>query len=307
MIFSAEDSAKGVDGVRTRHAADTQVPRQEERLAVDKQRLIAFWLLTGLIFMIYFQYQARMQRTAQQAAQLAQQADREQADREQAEGEAGDEGGPPVDGSGAPDGNGNTAADATAEIDRLNWADDQPADAEPDDSEPAVPQPQNVEYAVLGSLGRDSVVVYLTNRGASVARIELSDPQYGDVEERYGYLGFLGLDYAASGCIVHTVAPGSPAATAKSHDPQIADGLTPGDRILRCQEQDVPQPIDLDRCLAKTRPRQDVELVVEREIDGARCASWHSRPRSPNTPWRSFSPLEAMINRLGKTGHRHSS
>jgi hypothetical protein len=45
------------------------------------------------------------------------------------------------------------------------------------------------QWFTLGSLGPGyEMVVTITNRGAAVERIEMSNPKYGDLDNRHGYL-----------------------------------------------------------------------------------------------------------------------
>ena len=62
----------------------------------------------------------------------------------------------------------------------------------------AAPEPEVPEqWVTLGSADEHDpyrMLVTLTNRGAAVARIELSSPRYCDIDNRYGYLGHLVMD-----------------------------------------------------------------------------------------------------------------
>ena len=59
----------------------------------------------------------------------------------------------------------------------------------------AAPEPEVPEqWVTLGSADENDpyrMLVTLTNRGAAVARIELSSPRYCDIDNRSGYLGHL--------------------------------------------------------------------------------------------------------------------
>ncbi|MDA1180515.1 MAG: PDZ domain-containing protein, partial [Planctomycetota bacterium] len=128
-----------------------------------------------------------------------------------------------------------------------------------------------VEHVVLGSLATGSpytMAVYLTNEGAGVERIELSEARYADREDRSGYLGFLAMNYADAGCRIQTVAPGSPAAVAKNATPGSPDGLLVGDEIVSVDKKPVATPIELDRILEKTRPGESVSLGIRRTENG---------------------------------------
>ena len=60
------------------------------------------------------------------------------------------------------------------------------------------------------------LLVTLNNEGAAVERIELTSPQYRDLEDRSGYLGHLAPADAPNGggCLVQVVGRGTPADTA---------------------------------------------------------------------------------------------
>jgi len=107
------------------------------------------------------------------------------------------------------------------------------------------------QWVTLGSADhRDPyrMLVTLTNKGAAVARIELNNPRYCDVDERYGYLGQVIMEPGdrTEGCLVQVVGHGTPAAEA---------GLRPGDIIKALGEKPVADPASLEEALEKTRPK----------------------------------------------------
>jgi hypothetical protein len=163
---------------------------------------------------------------------------------------AEDEREPAADGDGPPD-----AAAAPAADEEPAPEDDEPAGAEP---EPAVP----LEYVTLGSVDPASAYrmgVIITNQGAGVRRLELSSPKYLDVHDRGGYLGHLELaDDGGGGLLVQAVVAGTPAAKA---------GLRAGDRLVGAGIKD-PAPLakaaDLTELLESTKPKQELQLAVER-------------------------------------------
>lgn len=92
----------------------------------------------------------------------------------------------------------------------------------PDRAEPGpppdMPEPPQVpaQWFTLGSIDPDSpyrMLVTLSNRGASVIRLELSSKRYRDLEYRGGYLGHVFVEDAPGvrGCAVQVVGPGTPA------------------------------------------------------------------------------------------------
>ena len=121
----------------------------------------------------------------------------------------------------------------------------------------APPQPKVPEqWVTLGSADPDDpyrMLVTLTNKGAAVPRIELSSPNYRDIDHRNGYLGHLVMNprAAGKGCRVQVVGPGTPAAKA---------GLQPGDVIISFDGKDVADYQSLEAMLAKTKPNQKVRL-----------------------------------------------
>jgi len=121
---------------------------------------------------------------------------------------------------------------------------------------PAVP-PQWVALGSADPAEPYRMLVTLSNRGAALARIELSSPRYCDLEDRSGYLGHLVMedDGAGKGCPVQVVGAGTPAAE---------PGLKPGDLITAVGDQVVRNEAHLESALARTEPGQEVELGVLR-------------------------------------------
>lgn len=126
----------------------------------------------------------------------------------------------------------------------------------------AAPEPEPPQqWVTLGSADETDpyrMLVTLTNKGAAVARIELSSPRYCDVDNRSGYLGHLVMSPARhdGGCLVEVVGPGTPAAKA---------GVKPGDVIKTVDGKTITDQASLEAVLAKTKPKQSVQLVVVRK------------------------------------------
>lgn len=124
------------------------------------------------------------------------------------------------------------------------------------------PDPEQPErWVTLGSADPKDpfrMLVTLTTKGAALARIELNDPRYCDIDERYGYLGYLAstTDPEGNGRLVRFVGPGTPAAEA---------GLKPGDVLKAIDSNEVTGPKSLDTVLRGTKPGQKVELSVVRD------------------------------------------
>jgi YidC/Oxa1 family membrane protein insertase len=100
----------------------------------------------------------------------------------------------------------------------------------------------------------------ITNRGAALARIELSDEKYRDIDIRSGYLGHLVMDQKADkkGCVVQVVGPGTPADLA---------GLKVGDIITAINDLPVDSAESLADALKskQSRPGRTVELKIVRD------------------------------------------
>ena len=122
--------------------------------------------------------------------------------------------------------------------------------------EPAIPE----EWLTLGSVdpkGPYRIMATLTNRGAALARIELSNEKYRDIDVRSGYLGHILTNPATKtvGCPVQLVGPGTPAEKA---------GLEVGDLIIAAAGRTIKSPGDLKEALGHTKPNQTIELTVVR-------------------------------------------
>ncbi|MCD4726916.1 MAG: PDZ domain-containing protein, partial [Pirellulales bacterium] len=124
------------------------------------------------------------------------------------------------------------------------------------------PEPeQSEQWVTLGSADHKDpfrMLVTLTTKGAALARIELNDPRYRDIDERYGYLGHLAStsDHEGNGCLVRFVGRGTPAARA---------GLEPGDVLKAIDESPVSGPKSLEAVLRGTRPGREVQLSIVRD------------------------------------------
>lgn len=130
---------------------------------------------------------------------------------------------------------------------------------QPPKATPLPPAP--LRYVTLGSLDPKSpyrMLITLSSRGASVARLELNSPKYADTETPGGYLGTLFFDASPvdKGLKVDVVGAGTPAALA---------GLRPGDLLVAIDGQPVKGIAGFRDILAKTRPRQKITLEVARD------------------------------------------
>ena len=109
------------------------------------------------------------------------------------------------------------------------------------------------------------MLVTLSDRGASVVRMELNSPRYrqlmddnGFLADRSGFLGRLTKPNAASGkgLRVDIVGPGTPAAKA---------GIQVGDQITAIQERPVTGPATFRKAMSKTRPGKTVKVELLRD------------------------------------------
>ena len=139
----------------------------------------------------------------------------------------------------------------------------------PQDEEPKIEAPQLAEpapaipmrWVTLGSADPADpyrMLVTLTSEGAAVERIELSSSRFHDLEDRSGYLGHIVMDpeIHGNGCLVQVVGAGTPAAKA---------GLQSGDLIKAIDGAAISGAGALHSALAVTKPKQTIELTVERQ------------------------------------------
>ena len=150
-------------------------------------------------------------------------------------------------------------------------ADDDAADgaeaaSPPIEAEPATP-PQRIAVGSLTAGGSYRMLATLSNIGAAVERIELSSPEFRDLDNRSGYLGALALTNTTDGlgASVQVVGDGTPAAAA---------GLQTGDVITHIYGPTIPGPDDggwninsptaFEALLAETKPGHELTVTVER-------------------------------------------
>ena len=148
---------------------------------------------------------------------------------------------------------------------------DGPPRDEPEPLPDLVAAPETpVRWFTLGSIDPDSpyrMLVTLSNRGASLVRLELNSPRYRDLEYfvlpegvqyRGGYLGHVSAEATpgAQGCPVQVVGPGTPAERA---------GIRPGDVITAIDDIAVTGPNSLEAALAERSPGATVVVSVTRD------------------------------------------
>jgi YidC/Oxa1 family membrane protein insertase len=151
-------------------------------------------------------------------------------------------------------------------------------------AEPVIPE----EWLTLGSADPSDpyrMLVTLTNRGAALARIELSDPKYRDIDVRSGYLGHIVVDpkVQVTGCPVQLVGKGTPAEKA---------GLLVGDLITAVNDNAIKSPEAMKEVLGRYKPGRTIDLKVLR--DGKEQTLKATLTRYPLEVIRAPYPLEMM-------------
>ncbi len=152
---------------------------------------------------------------------------------------------------------------------------EEPAAAETD-SQPELPiVPQ--QWVMLGSYDASSpyqLMVTLTNRGASVERVELVERRangklrYRDLDSQTGYAGFHCRD-TANGCVVSAVGPGTPAALAEASGGAAQPGILSGDLILSVDGASVGFSAELEALFHRAPLGQVANVTVRRSVEGA--------------------------------------
>lgn len=125
-------------------------------------------------------------------------------------------------------------------------------------------------FVTLGSLDADSpyrFLVTLTNRGAAVTRVELSENEYTNYSDETGYLGQIVVDESYAWEEYDLGLPGVCAQVVGKGVPAERAGLRPGDRIVGFTDAkgtSVPinEFIDLRDALLKTKPGDKIKLDI---------------------------------------------
>jgi YidC/Oxa1 family membrane protein insertase len=139
-------------------------------------------------------------------------------------------------------------------------------------AQPSKPQ----AWLAIGSYAADSpfqLLIYLTNRGAAIERVELVERRpngrlrYRDLTGEHGYLGLQCHD-TADGCAIAVVGPGTPAALASCNTQTIPTGLAPADTIETIDGMTIGNQFDFLSWLEGTRSGQDVQIGVRRTVEG---------------------------------------
>ncbi len=171
--------------------------------------------------------------------------------------------------------NQDVSADATAAAKPTEIG---PAESEtPEATAPPVAPDVPQQWITLGSYAADSpyqLLVTLTNRGASIERVELVERRangqlrYRDLESQYGYSGLQCQD-TDQGCVVTVVGLGTPAAVATAGDASVAAGVLPGDVLETVDDVKISRRADLESWLQDARREQVVRLGIRRQAGEA--------------------------------------
>jgi len=126
------------------------------------------------------------------------------------------------------------------------------------------------QFATLGSVNPEDgyrMLVTLDSQGASVHRVELSNPNFQSYEHDNdgGYLGQLAFDDTdGNGVKVNIIGPGTPAAQAVAKTEGVEGGLKAGDTIVAIGEEPISDIKTFKEAMRKTKPRSEIEVTVER-------------------------------------------
>lgn len=125
------------------------------------------------------------------------------------------------------------------------------------------------KWVTLGSVDPASpyrMLVTLNSQGGAIERIELASPRFRDLEDPSGYLGHLAVTTVKGnkGALVNAVGAGTPAATAVEAKDSKTIGLQVGDIIERFNDEPIRRAEDFELLIGKTRPENQVSLVVAR-------------------------------------------
>ncbi len=140
---------------------------------------------------------------------------------------------------------------------------EEPAKVETAKEEPviaAAPEPAE-QWLTIGSAEENSpyrMLATFTNRGAALARVELSSQRYRDLEFRGGYMGHLLMDpkQRGEGALVQVVGPGTPAAKAD---------IKAGDLIKKINGFTVTGYESFNEAMRQTSPGQSVNVELVRD------------------------------------------
>lgn len=152
-------------------------------------------------------------------------------------------------------------------------------------------------WGALGSADPDDpyrMLVIWDNRGAAVARVELSSARYRELEDDRRYLGHVVMDETViaehdnpKGALVKAVGTRTTAAMA---------GLEPGDLIVAVGEEKITGPEQFHAALAATAPKESALLTVVRGGEELTLPMWPGvmvQVVGPGTPVARARVVEA--------------
>ena len=125
-------------------------------------------------------------------------------------------------------------------------------------------------FVALGSLDANSpykMLVTLSNRGASVTRVELNENAYADNSDKTGYMGQIIVDESLANDETRAGLPGVAAQIVGEGSPVSLAGLRAGDRIVsfiddQGTETKINEFLDLRDALRNTKPGDKIRLGV---------------------------------------------
>lgn len=160
-------------------------------------------------------------------------------------------------------------------------------------------------FVTLGSLDPNSpyrMLITLSNRGASITRVELNESAYEDNIDSSGYLGQIIVDESLANDESHAGLPGVSVQAAGAGTPVALAGLNVGDRIVSFTDANgvttkINEMLDLRDVLLKTKPGDKVALGIY-EADRLQTSSSYRTTSMITTNYymnRASKPSDEMV------------
>ena len=157
----------------------------------------------------------------------------------------------------------------------------------------------------MGSLDPNSpyrMLITLSNRGASITRVELNESAYEDNIDSSGYLGQIIVDESLANDESHAGLPGVSVQAAGAGTPVALAGLNVGDRIVSFTDANgvttkINEMLDLRDVLLKTKPGDKVALGIY-EADRLQTSSSYRTTSMITTNYymnRASKPSDEMV------------